>query len=128
VTKLLLDTHVLIWWLNGDDQLGEIAKEMIANPVNEVYVSAATTWEMSIKKQLGKLNAPDDIEQVVAQSGFLPLSISMFHAQQAGMLPAHHKDPFDRMLIAQAQADGLVVVTKDEFFPQYHIRLLDALK
>ncbi|MCJ8314997.1 MAG: type II toxin-antitoxin system VapC family toxin [Saccharospirillaceae bacterium] len=128
MTKLLLDTHVFIWWISGNELLGENAREMIANPVNEVYVSAATVWEMSIKKQLGKLEAPDDIEQVVTQSGFLPLPISMFHAQQAGTLPTHHKDPFDRMLIAQAQADGLVVVTKDEFFPHYGIRLLDATK
>lgn len=124
--RLLLDTHVLIWWLNGDPQLGETAKQAIGDEKNEVYVSAATTWEMSIKKQLGKLLAPEDIEQKVELAGFSKLSVSLFHGEQAGSLPLHHKDPFDRMLIAQAQSEGLVIVTKDEYFPDYGIRLMDA--
>ena len=89
---------------------------------------AASTWEMSIKKQLGKLIAPVDVDQKVELAGFSKLSISLFHGEQAGSLPLHHKDPFDRMLIAQAQSEGLVIVTKDEHFPDYGIQLMDARK
>lgn len=124
--RLLLDTHIVIWWFNGDERLGQQARAEIGNSQNEVYVSAASVWEMAIKKQLGKLDAPDDIEQRVELAGFSKLAISMFHAQEAGTLPNHHKDPFDRMLIAQAQITGLIILTKDEHFPKYGVRLLDA--
>lgn len=124
--RILIDTHVLIWWFEGDIQLGNLAREHISNPDNEVYVSAATVWEMSIKQQLGKLVAPDDIDARVEIAGFSKLKISLFHGQQAGRLPLHHKDPFDRMLIAQAQAEGLQILTKDEHFPKYGISLIDA--
>jgi PIN domain nuclease of toxin-antitoxin system len=126
--RLLLDTHALIWWLNGDEQMGLITREEISNPENDIYVSAATTWEMSIKRQLGKLEAPDDIELKVEQAGLLKLSISLFHGEQAGLLPLHHRDPFDRVIIAQAQAEGLVIVTKDKYFPKYGVRLMNALQ
>jgi len=126
--RLLLDTHALIWWLNGDEQMGRITREEISNPQNDVYVSAATAWEMSIQRQPGKLEAPNDIELKVEQAGFLKLSISLFHGEQAGLLPLHHRDPFDRVIIAQAQAEGLVIVTKDKYFPEYGIRLMNALQ
>jgi PIN domain nuclease of toxin-antitoxin system len=124
--RILLDTHALIWWMDGDNKLGSNAKEQISNPDNDIYVSAATVWEMSIKQQMGKLVAPDDIESTVEGAGFSSLAISLFHGQQAGKLPLHHKDPFDRMLIAQAQAEGLQILTKDEHFPAYGIRLINA--
>ena len=124
--RILLDTHALIWWLDGDNKLGLNAIEQISNPENDIYVSAATVWEMSIKQQMGKLVAPEDIESKVEQAGFSPLPITLFHGQQAGKLPLHHKDPFDRMLIAQAQAEGLQILTKDEHFTVYGIRLIDA--
>jgi PIN domain nuclease of toxin-antitoxin system len=127
VKRLLLDTHVLIWWFEGSAQLGVVARQEIGEVQNEVFVSAATIWEMAIKKQLGKLEAPDDLEQKVEQAGFSKLDISLFHGEQAGLLPLHHKDPFDRMLVAQAQAEGLVLVTKDEVFPNYGIKLMNAL-
>ncbi len=126
--RILLDTHALIWWFNGDEKLGINAREQISNPENNIYVSAATVWEMSIKQQMGKLVAPEDIESKVEQAGFNSLPISLFHGQQAGKLPLHHKDPFDRMLIAQAQAEGLQILTKDEHFPAYGIRLINASK
>ena len=81
---------------------------------------------MSIKQQLGKSTAPDDLDAIVEQAGFSKLNISLFHAQQAGKLPPHHKDPFDRMLIAQAQAEGLQLITQDEHFPKYGINLINA--
>jgi PIN domain nuclease of toxin-antitoxin system len=124
--RLLLDTHALIWWLQGDDKLGALAIAEIGHEQNEVYVSAASVWEMSIKRQSGKLKVPLDIEYKIEQAGFKKLSISLFHSDQAGKLADHHKDPFDRMLIAQAQAEGLIIVTKDEHFPKYGIQLIDA--
>ena len=124
--RILLDTHALIWWLDGDNKLGLNAIEQISNPENDIYVSAATVWEMSIKQQMGKLVAPEDIESKVEQAGFSALPITLFHGQQAGKLPLHHKDPFDRMLIAQAQAEGLQIITQDKKFSSYGINIIDA--
>ena len=126
--RLLLDTHVLLWWLSDDSRLGEASRQEISNPRNQVYVSAASTWEISIKKSTGKLVAPEDLDAIVECEGFDKLPITLFHGDQAGLLPEHHKDPFDRMLVAQAQSDGLVIVTNDEKITQYNIRTMDAKK
>lgn len=126
--RILLDTHALIWWMDGDHSLGQLAQDYISNSQNEIYVSAANVWEMTIKKQLGKLDCPDDLDAVIESLGFSKLNITPFHAEQAGNLPQHHKDPFDRMLIVQAQAEGLQIMTKDEHFPAYGISLIDATK
>ena len=126
--RLLLDTHVLLWWLSDDSQLGEKTRRAISNPRNQVYVSAASTWEISIKKTMGKLSAPDDMDAIVEDEGFDKLPITLFHGEQAGLLPEHHKDPFDRVLIAQAQSEGLIIVTNDEKITQYGIRTMDAGK
>ena len=126
--RILLDTHTLIWWMNGSGQLGPISQQMIADEKHQVYVSAASIWEMSIKRQMGKLEAPGDLDSVIEELGFEKLNISLFHAEQAGNLPAHHKDPFDRMLIAQAQAEGLQLISTDEHFSKYGINLFDATK
>ena len=126
--RILLDTHALIWWMNGDLALGKFALECIENQNNQVYVSAASVWEMSIKRQLGKLECPLDLDFVIENMGFSKLPISVFHSEQAGQLPVHHKDPFDRMLIAQAQAEGLQIITKDEHFLSYGVSLIDATK
>lgn len=120
--RLLLDTHVLIWWLADAHFLGNDTKEDIADPINEVYVSAASVWEISIKMEKGLLDLPDEVFTAITKTGFIPLPIDFFHAEQAGKLPKHHSDPFDRMLIAQAQAEGLVLVTADEHIPKYGIR------
>ncbi|MFA9459776.1 type II toxin-antitoxin system VapC family toxin [Thiohalorhabdus methylotrophus] len=124
--RLLLDTHAFPWWLADDPRLGEGARARIAEPANPVYVSAATGWEIGIKKALGKLQAPDDLDAAVAEEGFTHLPITFFHGEQAGALPAHHRDPFDRMLVAQAQAEGLVVVTRDPQSKAYGIRTVNA--
>jgi PIN domain nuclease of toxin-antitoxin system len=124
--RLLLDTHVLLWWLSDDSRLGEASRQAINNPRNQVYVSAASTWEISIKKSTGKLSVPEDMDSIVECEGFDKLSITLFHGDQAGLLPEHHKDPFDRMLVAQAQSEGLVIVTNDEKITQYNIRTMDA--
>jgi len=124
--RLLLDTHVLLWWLSDDPQLGAATRKAIGDPRNQVYISAASTWEVSIKKSPGKLSAPDDMDAIVDDEHFDKLPITLFHGEQAGMLPGHHKDPFDRMLIAQAQSEGLVIVTNDEKITRYGIRTMDA--
>ncbi len=125
--RLLLDTHTLLWWL-ADRNLGSNTKAAIADSQNEVYVSAASTWEISIKKSLGKLEAPEDMDSIVEEEGFSKLPISLFHGEQAGLLPDIHKDPFDRMLVAQAQAEGLIIVTQDETIPLYKVRVMDVRK
>src|SRR5512143_1869076 len=117
--RLLMDTHAFLWWLSDDAALGANARAEIADGRNEIYVSAASVWEISIKQALGKLEAPDDLEKVVEDENFIRLPISLFHAEAAGKLPPLHNDPFDRMLVAQAQAEGLVIVTADEHIPKY---------
>lgn len=123
--RLLLDTHVLLWWLADDPSLGKKAKAAIMDGRNEVYVSAASTWEISIKKSLDKLVAPDDMDTIVEEESFMKLPISLYHGQIAGTLPPHHRDPFDRMLIAQAQAEGLAIATSDGIFSRYGVRVME---
>jgi PIN domain nuclease of toxin-antitoxin system len=122
---LLLDTQALLWWL-ADEGLTAKARDAIADPANLVMVSAASAWEISVKKALGKLVAPDDLEQQVQAGGFTALPISMAHGTAAGRLARHHDDPFDRMLIAQALAEGLTIVTRDKRFDDYGVALLPA--
>ena len=124
--RFLLDTHTLLWWLNDSPQLGPRCRQMIRNDRNQVFVSAATTWEISIKMAIGKLRAPEDMDSVVEDEGFSKLPISLYHGQLAGSLPAHHRDPFDRMLIAQAQAEGLILITADENISLYNLLLKSA--
>ncbi len=125
--RLLLDTHVLLWWLADAPILGKKIRKLIADPRNEVFVSAATSWEISIKKSTGKLEAPDDIDSIVEDEGFTKLSISMYHGEIAGRLPLHHKDPFDRMLIAQAKIMELSFVTNDSKAKLYDVKIIDPL-
>lgn len=124
--RLLLDTHVLLWWLTDDEKLGQETKGLIADPRNEIIISAASNWEISIKRSLGKLEAPEDMDSVVEDNSFLKLPISPYHGDQAGLLPNIHRDPFDRMLIAQAQAEGLILVTADDKIIKYPFRTMDA--
>lgn len=123
--RILLDTHALIWWLAGDRQLPEAARDAVADEANRVYVSAASAWEVTTKARLGKLPQAvwlaDNFVDEVEQQGFLPLPISVEHGQRAGNLPGPHRDPFDRMLIAQAQAENLVLVSNEAIFDQYGI-------
>ena len=120
--RLLLDTHVLLWAFEDNPELGPGAREAIADPGNEVFVSAATVWEIAIKRSLGKVEFPGNVSAAVEAAGFAELAVTFFHAEQAGDLPPHHRDPFDRMLVAQAQAEGLVLVTNDAAIPRYGIR------
>jgi PIN domain nuclease of toxin-antitoxin system len=118
--RFLLDTHILIWWLADDRKLAKNARAIIANPDNDVLVSAVSLWEISIKAALGRLEVElDDLEHNVADSGFRSLPINSRHALTAGRLPAIHRDPFDRMLIAQASVEELRVVSHDRVFERY---------
>lgn len=116
--KLLLDTHVLLWWLADDPLLPPPARDAITTPENEVFVSAASAWEIAIKKAAGRLVAPDDLLDAIAASYFMTLPISVAHATIAGGLHPHHSDPFDRMLIAQAMAEGPTVISLDARFSE----------
>jgi PIN domain nuclease of toxin-antitoxin system len=116
--NLLLDTNVLLWWLADSPRLSGDARKMItASPA--VYVSAATTWEIGIKRALGKLNAPENLEEELSASHFVPLAITVAHSIAAAKLPRHHDDPFDRMLIAQSALESLTLVTSDKRLLNY---------
>ena len=110
--NLLLDTHALLSWLTNDPGLASEARAQVADPASLVFVSAATAWEVSIKRSIGKLEAPEDLLEQLERNRFEPLSITIEHAYAAGALPQHHDDPFDRVLVAQAQAEDRVVVSE----------------
>lgn len=124
--RLLLDTHALLWWLDGDRKLPRKVRDLIAGEATEVLVSAASVWEIVTKARLGKLPGAlavaTDVPACVATQGFTGLAISMSHAQRAGALPGPHRDPFDRMLIAQAQAEDLPLATNERLFDGYGVR------
>ncbi|MEM8723320.1 MAG: type II toxin-antitoxin system VapC family toxin [Cyanobacteria bacterium P01_G01_bin.39] len=122
--QLLLDTHALIWWLSNDSTLSVKAKEEIADPDNIVFISAASAWEIAIKKSLGKLQAPDDLTVQIKEKRFRPLAISINHALAIEKLPLHHQDPFDRILIAQAMYENSIIVTRDRKFQLYEVRTI----
>lgn len=124
--RLLLDTHALLWWLDGDRRLSPKARRAIANASNTILVSAASAWEITTKARLGKLpgalEVAADVAGCIAGQGFAPLEITILHAQRAGSLPGAHRDPFDRMLAAQGQIDDVAVVSDDEVFDSYGVR------
>lgn len=123
---LLLDTHVLLWWLADDPQLTKSARQAIGDPERRVLVSAASAWEISIKRALGKLDAPEDLSGALAASDLEPLPITVDHAQLAGALTRHHDDPFDRMLVAQATIEYLAIVTGDARIGAYDVPMISA--
>ena len=124
----MLDTHVFLWWLADDPKLGSKTLQLISDPRNEIFISAVTSWEIAIKKQIGKLEAPEDIGTIVEDEGFTELMITLYHGEIAGGLPMYHKDPFDRMLIAQAKTMALQLVTNDSRMQQYGVQILNPLE
>jgi PIN domain nuclease of toxin-antitoxin system len=124
--RLLLDTHALLWWLDGDRRLSLKARRAIASDSNAILVSAVSAWEITTKARLGKLpgaaDVSDDVAGCVTSQGFLPLDITILHAQRAGRLVGAHRDPFDRMLIAQSQIEDLAIVSDDETFDEFDVR------
>ncbi len=121
--RLLLDTHALLWWQQGDRRLSPVARRAISD-ADSVQVSAAALWEIVIKAQLGKIEASLDAVFDLSADGFRELPIRGIHARAAGELPPHHKDPFDRMIAAQAQVEDLTLVTSDPIFTAYGVRTL----
>ncbi len=124
--KLLLDTRTLIWWLSNDSTLSLAAREVIANRDNLVFVSAASAWEIAIKKSLGKLSAPDDLEAQIEKNSFQSLPITISQALTVAKLPNHHNDPFDRVIIAQAICESMKIITRDRKFELYDISILKS--
>ena len=127
--RLLLDTHVWLWWQSGDPRLGQETRELLQQ-ASEVRFSAASVWEMAIKSSIGKLTLPPnaDVASELAHSGFRALPVEIVHAEAVRHLPLLHRDPFDRMLVAQAQVEGLTLVTGDVALAAYDVPTLDATK
>jgi PIN domain nuclease of toxin-antitoxin system len=124
LTPLLLDTHALLWSVGDTARLSATARKALSAGVVPAYVSAASIWEIAIKRASGKLKAPDDLLEQVAAAQFAELGITFEHATLAGELPPHHRDPFDRMLIAQAQRENLTLVTGDARIAAYDVPVL----
>lgn len=124
--RLLLDTHIVLWALADDDRLASPLRELIVDGRNDVLVSAASVWEIAIKATLGKLDAPGNLLEALTDAQLQPLPIEHGHAVRAGRLPRHHDDPFDRMLVAQAAAEGLTLVSTDRRLSTYGVDLLPA--
>ena len=123
---LLLDTHALLWWLDDPALLSDEARGAIGDGRNVVFVSAAVAWEIAIKSGLGKLDAPADLESAMASNRFRPLPVTIAHALAVRDLPPHHRDPFDRLLIAQAIQEGLRLVSRDPEVKKYDVPLIVA--
>ena len=117
----LLDTHTLLWWLEDNPTLTQISKRIISNPNNLIFVSPVNTWEITIKKALGKIEAPNNLEQVILECGFDHLHITIKHTIFVENLENHHEDPFDRLLIAQAITEELTIITRDSKITQYKV-------
>jgi len=124
--NLLLDTHVLLWWLNDDPTLSKKSRTAIAEGKNLVFVSAVVVWEIRIKEALGKLEIPLNFKGVLDSQPFEMLDITVEHAHAVKDLPAHHRDPFDRMLIAQARVEGFTLLTHDTRLKKYKVSLMEA--
>ena len=126
--RLLLDTHAFLWWLDGNRRLPKRARALISDDANIVFVSAASAWEISTKSRLGKLpGAADvaaDLAGIITSQVFTPLDITILHAQRAGRLPGEHRDPFDRMLAAQAQIEDLPIVSNDDAFAGFGVECI----
>lgn len=128
VTDCMLDTHTLLWWLFDDPKLSSAARQVIANPEHRIWVSAASAWEIATKARLGKLpeagDVPIRLDDYLRKARFSELSITIHHSLRAGALPGPHRDPFDRMLMAQSLATGYPIITIDPVFAEYGVSVL----
>jgi PIN domain nuclease of toxin-antitoxin system len=124
LTELLVDTHVLLWWRGDHRRLSSRAHKSIADPDNTLFFSAASIWEMAIKRAAGKLDVPEDLLDTMAERGFIELPVLSRHGLLAGALPPHHRDPFDRMLVAHAQSEDFTLVTGDKRIAAYDVPVL----
>ena len=119
--KLLLDTHAALWWLAGDERVGGAAAEQLLDDTNQVLLSAAGVWEVAIKRSLGKLEAPDDFVTILLGAGVHALAVSVEHAARVERLPWHHRDPVDRLLVAQATIERATLVSRDDRLHAYGV-------
>ena len=117
--RLLLDTHEFLWWCADDPRLGRAERQAIRDGANEVFLSAASAWEMAIKQSLGRLTAPEPPSVATARIGMVQLPVAFAHAEATLALPKLHRDPFDRMLVAQARVEGLTLMTSDPLVRAY---------
>lgn len=124
--RLLLDTHVALWWLNDPTELGHEAREVVSDVGNDVFLSSVSVWEAAVKAEAGRLDVPSPTEEVARDAGFLELPVRWSHALRAAVLPPLHRDPFDRMLVAQALEEELVLVTRDQAVRQYPVATLEG--
>ena len=122
--KLLLDTHAALWFLSGDERLSENARRHVTDGANRVLLSAAVVWEIAIKRSLGKLVVPDEYLSLLLDAGAQALAVNLDHAAAVEHLPAHHHDPFDRMLVAQATIEGAALVSRDDALRPYDVTLV----
>ncbi|CAN5570236.1 type II toxin-antitoxin system VapC family toxin [soil metagenome] len=123
---LLLDAHTLLWWVADDGGLAPAARRAIADPASDVLISAATVWGIGIKRNRGKLTAPDDLLGAIEAAGFDGVPVTLADGDAAAGLPPHHRDPFDRMLVAQVMRLGAVLVSRDQAFAPYGVDVLTA--
>ncbi len=121
--KLLIDTHAALWLLDEDKRLSPSADQMLTDPANDVLLSAAVVWEVAIKQSLGKLDVPEGFSALLIDAGATPLPVSIEHARAVGSLPWHHRDPFDRLLVAQASLESAVVVSSDDRLRAYDVEV-----
>ena len=124
--RVLVDSHVALWWLGTDASLGARCRELLRD-ADEVFFSSVTPWELGIKRAIGQLSFPDGLAGELADGGLVELPVSAAHAERAPDLPPHHRDPFDRMLVAQAQLESLVLVSADRALRPYDVEIIDAL-
>lgn len=124
--RVLLDTHVLLWSLEEPTRIGAPAREAFRDTVTEIVVSVVNLWEIAIKRRLGDLDAPDDLPDRVRRLGHRVLNVEERHAWHVRNLPLHHGDPFDRLLVAQAQIEDLALVTHDRLLERYDVRIIRA--
>ena len=122
--RLLLDTHAALWWLRGDRRFGQTAADRLADPANEVLLSAVVLWEVAIKRSLGKIKVTEDYASILLASGAQPLPITLDHAAAVERLPWHHRDPFDRILIAQALVERAALVSRDDALRPYGVTVV----
>jgi len=122
--RLLLDTHAALWWLSNDDRFSARATEHVDDASNQLLLSAVVVWEVAIKRSIGKLVTPDGFGPALLSAGVLPLAVGFDHAAAVEHLPHHHRDPFDRLLVAQAQIEGATLVSSDEQLRAYDVPVL----
>jgi PIN domain nuclease of toxin-antitoxin system len=122
--RLLLDTHAALWWLSDDERFSDAAARHLTDPSNQVLLSAAVVWEVAIKRSLGKLDTPGDLGPTLLDAGAHPLAVTLDHAAAVERLPWHHRDPFDRILVAQASVEGAAIVSRDEALRPYGVVLI----